>query len=219
MTSTFNVLVEAVKKAPTQTLLKSASCFGEEAAKVFGDSLASSISEMSVSLGKVVKESSTNATSNIKSSIIGFGDRFKEMGVEAFIIFGYGIERALTSCGEKIEAGFVNMGKKISASVGDAKDCLKEDTFEIIERTISNSTDKLCTIGVEHARIYKRTFSTEFKLFSWSIFLISVALFLIAIGFISQIPIIQKLISTILPHFGSILMIILSISIWYICIE
>jgi hypothetical protein len=197
-------LVDTLTRAPSQVLVKSATSFGEEAAKIFGAVLEESLKNCTDDITTSIKESTSTVSKRLEKTIDKFGGAFKETGVEGFTEWGIAIERAFLHVGSRIETGLVNSSSRLAASIQNGlqetsnslHDTIKESVIEVSER-----------LGVEQVREAQKTFKTEITVLLSCIILVSVGAFLF---FLSN-SINNGLSSWILAEFKSIAFIIFAL--------
>lgn len=104
---------EKIGKAQKDIFIRCSKVLAQEGIKQLSKSLSETITNVSKDINSTVQNTTLSATSTIAGSIMDFGDKFKLMGIESFIIWGYAIERAFVTLGQHCETGFVNMGSKV----------------------------------------------------------------------------------------------------------
>jgi hypothetical protein len=169
-----NYLVENMTRAPSQVLVRSASTFGEEAAKVLGKILEESLKNCTNDITQCVKESTGIASKKVGKAVQGFGQTFKETGVEGFTEWGIGIERAFYHLGQKIETGLTNSTGRFTSSVQDTI----QNSLETIDGTIKQSTHHVTDSLSQQVPAWKRLFQKELIVVLVCLVLLSLAVFM-----------------------------------------
>lgn len=73
--------LSSLSKAPSETIVKGASAFGEEASKIIGKSISTSVETLSKDLGPVISDSSKNISEGVKDALYTFGEQLKQTGI------------------------------------------------------------------------------------------------------------------------------------------
>jgi hypothetical protein len=106
---------EKLSKAQKDIFVRCSKVLAQEGIQHLSSSLSESITKASKEINSTIHNTAVSATSTISESIKDFADKFKLMGIESFIIWGYGIERGFVGLGQHCETGFTNMGLKVLA--------------------------------------------------------------------------------------------------------
>lgn len=100
-------IVDTLTKAPSQVLVKSASTFGEEAAKIIGGYIDESAKNVSDDVCTAVRDGASELSSTLKGSLSGFMDKFKETGILFFILDGGSNIFFFKRCGSLYGMGYL----------------------------------------------------------------------------------------------------------------
>ncbi|KAL0487885.1 4 TM domain-containing transmembrane protein Cdc6d [Acrasis kona] len=167
-------LVDTLTRAPSQVLVKSATTFGEEAARILGAVLEETIKNCTDDVTNTVTDNTKIITKALVKIFDRFGTAFKETGVEGFTEWGIAIERAFLHVGSKMESGLTNSSGKLVAGIRESV----EDGGAVLNTTIKDSIkDVTEKFGVEQVKQAKKTFDTEIKTVIFCIVIITFGLF------------------------------------------
>mgnify|MGYP001044188656 CR=1 FL=1 len=170
-----NFLVENMTRAPSQVLVRSASSLGEEAAKVLGKIIEESLKNCTSDITACIKDCTTIFSNKVSKSVSGFGQVFKETGVEGFTEWGIGIERAFYHLGQKIETGLYNSSGRMMSDVRS----VVHETVDQLDRSVRDGsqyvTDHLMMRQVSR---WRREFHRELMVVTVFMFIICLSIFL-----------------------------------------
>lgn len=170
-----NYLVENMTRAPSQIIMKSASVFGEEAAKLLGKSIDETMKNCTNDITASLKECTIIIAKKLEKSVNSFGMTFKETGIDAFTEWGIAIERAFYHLGHKVETGFYNAAGRLSASVQETLDTNIDKIGNNVRESTQNMTDNLF---IKHIPMWKNQFQKELNILMASILLLCSSVFL-----------------------------------------
>jgi hypothetical protein len=171
-------VVEAITRVPSQALQKSASSFGEEAAKILGSIIEESVKSATDDVTHTIQSSTDQVCKTIKSSVVDFGIKFKDTVLDSFTEWGYSIERSFTGAGNRMENGLVNAGTKLATLLDDS---LTTNTLQLthtIEKVSKETNANLSQLGIEQMKSFKQIYQREihYFIYGWMIMCFSVLL-------------------------------------------
>lgn len=79
-------LVDTLTRAPSQVLVKSATQFGEEAAKILGSHVEETVKCVSDDVNDTIRTTARDLSSQLAESVSGFQDKFKETGLCIYLL-------------------------------------------------------------------------------------------------------------------------------------
>lgn len=167
--------MENMTRAPSQVIMKSASMFGEEAAKLLGKSIDETMKNCTNDITASLKECTIIASKKLEKSINSFGQTFKETGIDGLTEWGIAIERAFYHLGHKVETGLYNATGRASASVQETLDTNIDKISNNIREGTQNMTDNLF---IKHIPMWKNQFQRELNILLACILLLCSSVFL-----------------------------------------
>jgi len=174
-------VLETLTRAPSQVLTKSASSFGEEAAKVLGVFIEESLKNVTDDACKVISDGAQEFSKSFKHSMSDLGVTMKEALLDSFVEWGYSLERAFTSVGNRLENGLTNSGQSISSVFDQTLNKRLIDFNETTKMSLEKLNDNISQLGLQHIKEIKVTFKDEIRWICYGWLLISFSLFLIAL--------------------------------------
>ncbi|KAL9644904.1 hypothetical protein ABK040_005384 [Willaertia magna] len=173
-------LVDSLTRVPSQVLVKSATNFGEEAAKIFGTVLEESLKNMTDDITVCLKEGLNSAEKKISKELERFGQVIKETGVEGFTEWGIGIERAFYHLGHKLENGLNNATNRISSQL----DVSINNNVNVIEKSLEKNVTFFTTNFLKEQTVnFKNNFVKELNIVMISLLLMAIGFFIFCISF------------------------------------
>ncbi|KAG2393351.1 hypothetical protein C9374_006882 [Naegleria lovaniensis] len=128
-------VLEALTRAPSQVLVKSATQFGEEAAKVLGACIEESLKNCTDDITTSIRENINSSGRKMSKEMDKYSQVLKETVVEGFAEWGIGIERAFYHLGHKLENGLNNTANKLAVQLDQSID----QNMNRIDSTIRDS--------------------------------------------------------------------------------
>ncbi|KAF0984047.1 hypothetical protein FDP41_007962 [Naegleria fowleri] len=128
-------VLEALTRAPSQVLVKSASQFGEEAAKVLGACIEESLKNCTDDITTSIRENINSSGKKMSKEMDKYSQVLKETVVEGFAEWGIGIERAFYHLGHKLENGLNNTANRLAVQLDQSVD----QNMSRIDSTIRDS--------------------------------------------------------------------------------
>uniref|UniRef100_A0A7S1PG89 Uncharacterized protein n=1 Tax=Percolomonas cosmopolitus TaxID=63605 RepID=A0A7S1PG89_9EUKA len=195
-----NVL-DSITKTPSQVLVKSATNFGQDAAKIIGAYAEECIKNSTDDVLHEIREATEKLSETLKETLNGFGDTFHKTGVEAFTEWGIGIERAFLHLGQKLETGLTNSTNRVAYTIRDTMD----ETLWRLRRTITSSSstfaDAFAQFGLKHAEVYKHVFRYEIMVAMFCAVLVSVSLCIFALTAATKMGLTGTFVEFVTVHF------------------
>jgi len=170
-----NYLVENMTRAPSQVLVRSASTFGEEAAKVLGKIIEESLKNCTNDITTCIKDCTTIVSKKLGKSVSGFGQTFKETGIEGFTEWGIGIERAFYHLGQKLETGLYNASGRVVSGMQETVDKSVDRVDEAVRDGTRHVSDHLL---MKQVPAWKSEFQRELNIVLGCAVLICASLFI-----------------------------------------
>ncbi|EFC45812.1 HMG box family protein [Naegleria gruberi] len=172
-------LVDALTRAPTQVLVKSATQFGEDAARVLGAAIEESLKNCTEEITTSIKENLRVSGKGISKELDKFSQVFKETAVEGFTEWGIGIERAFYHLGHKLENGLNNTANRLAVQL----DTSIENNLSKIDLTVRDSVDVFSKGFLkEQVPHWRNSFMRELNIVMICLLLVSIGIFILCMS-------------------------------------